>query len=861
MEVIHLSKYGEGKIIRQTEKKITVVFHNESDPKMFMYPDAFLKFMKLKDDELNAQLNLELSQKNDAVVLEKNEEIPDNDTSEEEEVLTKKPRKISVPSYHSVEDFCEAYEASIAVEMNYIQKNGGKKYRVHDVVRIDDAGKVNTIYTCESEIELNLPIGIEVTAWNSDGYSKGTIVDCDEFTVILSLETDYGKLLDELEFSVNPWMLMNALIERLKEMSVDYSGIARSLILDGLDNIFYGYDYIDQGQERAVAMSMKQPITFIWGPPGTGKTQTLAKTAIDHIRQGEQVLMLSYSNVSVDGAALRVFHMMHEPKRRTVLRYGYPREKEILDHPYLSSYNCVLSEYPYVLKQRDELLEEKKKVPKDSERAVTIARELNALRNHIKDLEKNLVKRSLFVATTVSKAIMDSAVYQNSFDVVIFDEASMAYIPQLAFSANLAQKRFICIGDFKQLPPIVQSSNVSKLNADIFQHAKVDYAVDNRYGHDWLCLLNQQYRMHPDIASFVSENMYHGLLKSADGMVEKTRHITEAEPFSGMPLVLADLSGMMSVCTTLIDKSHVNLLSALITFSLALKAAKENEVGIITPYAAQSRLLQSMIRDLKETENDLKPIESATVHQFQGSEKDVIIYDAVDCYRLRNPGVMLTSTLNNNANRLFNVAMTRAKGKFICVANVDYMKKKISTPGLVFPKLIRKLTEENKMVKADGLYENGSYAQVMQFFNQKEGFSQFISEIKQAKKKINIEIPDCVLYTPEIEKLAKQLSEKMINGVEIKIRTENMTTLPKCLCMFAEENQYLANPVTIIDQKIVWFGLPYSSAEFVSEGKRIQTTNRPIIRFEGKYTARAVYSSLEIGRKIKTKGEMEETDE
>ena len=49
-------------------------------------------------------------------------------------------------------------------------------------------------------------------------------------------------------------------------------------------------------------MSFEQPITFVWGPPGTGKTQTLAKIALKHIENEEKVLMLSYSNVSVDGA-------------------------------------------------------------------------------------------------------------------------------------------------------------------------------------------------------------------------------------------------------------------------------------------------------------------------------------------------------------------------------------------------------------------------------------------------------------------------------------------------------------------------------------------------------------------------------
>lgn len=97
------------------------------------------------------------------------------------------------------------------------------------------------------------------------------------------------------------------------------------------------------------------------------------------------------------------------------------------------------------------------------------------------------------------------------FDVVIFDEASMAYIPQIVFAASLAKKHFVCMGDFRQLPPIVQSSGTSPLNADIFQYCGITSAVDNGRNHKWLCMLDTQYRMHPCIADFASQMMYGGV--------------------------------------------------------------------------------------------------------------------------------------------------------------------------------------------------------------------------------------------------------------------------------------------------------------------------------------------------------------
>jgi superfamily I DNA and/or RNA helicase len=106
---------------------------------------------------------------------------------------------------------------------------------------------------------------------------------------------------------------------------------------------------------------------------------------------------------------------------------------------------------------------------------------------------------------------------------------------------------------------------------------------------------------------------------------------------------------------------------------LALENAANYDVGIITPYRAQSRLFHAMATDAQKAMTNLHPIKCATAHEFQGSEKDMIFYDAVECYFSRFPGRLISDTKNNYANRLFNVALTRAKGKFIGITNVNYM--------------------------------------------------------------------------------------------------------------------------------------------------------------------------------------------
>lgn len=829
---------GEGIIINQTEKSFTVYFENAQKTMNFSMSNSFGKFLDLVDNSLNEELveeNNQISKLLEGASYQGQKRVVENE--EDSEVLR---------TYRNVPSFCDSFKKSVLREMFFLQESGGKKYKLHDGIRLGENG--STSYSFETDEELNLPSGVDISITEEEGYSKGVVIDCEEFTVILSLESDKGDEVDELEFSVNPWILLNNLAERLDDLKSNYSPIVESIVTEGTSKIFYGYSYIEKGQDKAIHKTLKNEITFIWGPPGTGKTETLAKIAIAQMEEKKSVLMLSYSNVSVDGAALRVFNKCKSHEAGRILRYGYPRQKEIMDHPYLSSYKYILYQNPNLLTRRNALIEERIQLPKNSPRNVEIAKQLNAIRERIKKMEQEAVGDASFVSTTVSKAIMDSSIYKRKFDVVIFDEASMAYIPQIVFASNLARSRFICMGDFKQLPPIVQNSKKSILNYDIFNYDKIQYAVDDGRGHDWLCLLDTQYRMHPDIAEFVSKNMYHGLLKSADRLEERVMPITKSKPFPFHSMYLADLSGMMSVCLQTIDNSRFNVLSAFITFSLALQVESKFEVGIITPYSCQARLLQSMVRDYQEKDGS-KKITSATVHQFQGSEKDVIIYDAVDCYRMRSPGVLLTSTVNDNANRLFNVALTRAKGKFICVANLNYMKTKIKSNKLMFSKLLKELETKHKYCNCGKLLEEADNNGFMKFFCNNDEDIPFYDDLISAQKEVCIDIPNKPSENYNFQTLCKVLELLETRNVKISIRAEVLSVMPECLKKYTSEYKFLGNPVVVIDKEITWFGIPNSDAEFITETGKISTLARPIIRVQGKHSARVLYGLLNMNKK------------
>lgn len=841
---VHHRSFGDGVITEQ--KKTTIVVTFRDGAKMFSYPGCFQTYLKILDTDLKEDVQEVVSQHEHAETAERKQRINELQTSISSNRRQEKDKSVQIKPFASVADFCQAYRMALSAEISFIRMTGGKHILLQEGKRIGrDNGQF--VYLLESEDELNYPEGTPVTIWKGQSQISGKILNCEAFSVYLISELDLGAEVEMLNISAEACYLLQSVSERLMDLSLEPSEIAQDLICNGLKEIDYRNSDIAKGQETAVRMSLEQPITFVWGPPGTGKTQTLAKIAWAHIDKGERVLMLSYSNVSVDGAILRVTSLKNDVFPGQLVRYGFPKDKRISEHPYLSSYNLAINNYPDLLKRRTQLQAEKKRLEKNDPKLIQVEKELNEIRRELRAAESQCVRNAKFVATTVSKAIVDKEIRNGAFDVVIFDEASMATIPQIAYAAKLARKNFVCMGDFRQLPPIVQSSKESPLNADIFQYCGITQAVDQGSNHKWLCLLDTQYRMHPEIADFAGRSIYNGLLKSANGMTEKREKTVMAEPFAGRAMEFVDLSGTMSTCIKSSDDSHANVLSAFVTFSLALKAAQTQEVGIITPYHAQSRLLHAMVRDVNELEALPYAIKCATVHQFQGSEEDVIVYDAVDCYRLPFPGALIASTAGRYADRLFNVAMTRSKGKFICVANGSFMRNKGMSENLMFMQMLKSYRATAPMIPEIIRPDDDLEKYYFDFVEKENQVDEFIKDLATARREVRIDIPDSPANSDiNTTRIAQALAEAQSRGVKVFVRAESKKNLHPTLKYFAVENHYLTDPVTLIDKTVTWFGMPESAACFKIEGRTSAINNRLCIRFWGTHTAKILYGLLEM---------------
>jgi len=67
---------------------------------------------------------------------------------------------------------------------------------------------------------------------------------------------------------------------------------------------------LSQAQERIVQSSRVNPVTLCHGPPGTGKSFTIAAIALDHVTRGEKVLVASRQDSAVDVVQEKINSML-----------------------------------------------------------------------------------------------------------------------------------------------------------------------------------------------------------------------------------------------------------------------------------------------------------------------------------------------------------------------------------------------------------------------------------------------------------------------------------------------------------------------------------------------------------------------
>ena len=434
---------------------------------------------------------------------------------------------------------------------------------------------------------------------------------------------------------------------------------------------------LDSSQKKAFLAALDTDLTLIWGPPGTGKSHTLASIIFALYQLGEdRTVVCCLSNVAVDQLLCKLLDVI-EKKNLTInpgniYRAGRSMDSRIISTDYLfpndertrSLRNQISDNNAKILKLKEHKQDK-------SEAAIVLKAANKELREELKTHTESLVKSSRLVFSTISNFILNTNLYESNFDNLIVDEASMLAMPSLIALGHNISKRIILVGDFQQLSPISMVKDDLLIDS-VFEMSGVNIRNTD---HPALHQLLHQRRSNEKIVDLINRTFYQGKLIPA---AEENKEVIYSDPFPGKIIALKRVSeGAVRYTKGGTRQNKVfaeNVISILDTLSEDKNA--DFTIGVITPYKGQVALLRALKKERGYDDQFDSRVKIGTVHTFQGSECDIIIFDMVDCFKLESgrPNRIGRLYSGEEGERLLNVAVSRAKHKLIVVCDPDYIK-------------------------------------------------------------------------------------------------------------------------------------------------------------------------------------------
>jgi DNA replication ATP-dependent helicase Dna2 len=388
---------------------------------------------------------------------------------------------------------------------------------------------------------------------------------------------------------------------------------------------------------------------LLWGPPGTGKTSVMLKNLVRHLHEQSQenILLLAYTNRAVDEMCDAVLNIDKSYSGK-FLRLGSRLGTD-------SKYS------PFLL---DQIIKNAKS------------------RNEIVSL---LAEKRIYIST-VSSIINKTELFQiKEFDTVIIDEASQILEPMLA-GLLCKFKRWILIGDHKQLPAVVVQNSgdciihdenlinkgFTSTRTSLFERLYTQ--IKKNKWEDSFGILSQQGRMHTELMEFANLHFYENNLSLLPSLKRQTNDLF----FVRSSKSLSYLQKRRVYIDTPEDedinwktnkyeaKKCVEIIRDLVSlYQINSMNIDENSIGIITPYRAQIALINLEMDVLPP---DIKSkITIDTVERYQGGARDIILISF--CVNRLSQMEALISLSAEGIDRKLNVALTRAKEQIILIGN------------------------------------------------------------------------------------------------------------------------------------------------------------------------------------------------
>ena len=294
-------------------------------------------------------------------------------------------------------------------------------------------------------------------------------------------------------------------------------------------------------QNEAVNRALSaEDFALIHGPPGTGKTYTIARMIRAFVERDERVLLAGFTNRAVDNA----IEALRDQGFEDVVRVG--------------------TETGVRADMQDILLDERGNPG-----------------------EKATALESAPVVAATTATCGSRVMRSQSFDVAVVDEASQLTEPDTLAAINRGD-RFVLVGDHQQLPPVVQAGG--RLARSLFERL-IDLHPEAAV------LLDRQYRMSQRIQAFASREFYDGQLRPASGDVagQSIGDLGVDPDADGI------YDGVAFVPVEGTDQAHTDEAEAEMVASIVDRYIEEGidpgDIGVIAPFRAQVSTIGRTVQD------------------------------------------------------------------------------------------------------------------------------------------------------------------------------------------------------------------------------------------------------------------------
>ncbi|MCG2786615.1 MAG: DEAD/DEAH box helicase [Anaerolineae bacterium] len=377
---------------------------------------------------------------------------------------------------------------------------------------------------------------------------------------------------------------------------------------------FLSETHLNESQVEAVAQAYATDLLhLIQGPPGTGKTLMLAHLTQLLVQDGLRVFVTALTHRAIHNALNKIPQV---DETIPVCKIGEGRQTGDLNVPNFETFD----------------------------------------QSHFAQ------KSGGYVVGATPFALQSQRLANVEFDVVLFDEASQITLP-LAIMGMLAGSKYIFIGDENQLPPVTTFSETEAAQTSIFAYLA---------GRGQETMLNITYRLNDVLTDWPSRTFYKSELKASNEAAsrrlnlspEATRWDLVLDPDS--PAVFLDLC---HTNTTVRSRIEAEVISELV-LSLLMRDVAPEEIGVVVPYRAQSRLIRSLLRRILMDDETVQKLVVDTVERMQGQEREVILVS----FATASPKFAAQMADFLFQPQRLNVAVTRPRSKLILVGSHHMLK-------------------------------------------------------------------------------------------------------------------------------------------------------------------------------------------